>query len=240
MIAGILDQNIKERPAYTLGAEFITLLFVGLLLAVLLPVLSPLWATALTAAAFTISIMLNLVIWQFGNLALPLASLILMIGGVYVLNMSYGFFVESRGKRQLAGLFGQYVPPELVDEMALNPEAISLEGESREMTVLFSDVRGFTTISEGLDPKQLSQLMNEFLTPMTHVIHHNRGTIDKYMGDAIMAFWGAPLHDSNHASHAVKAGMEMLDRLETLQAEFQRRGWPQIQIGIGLNTGVMT
>lgn len=240
MIAGILDQNIKKRPAYTLGAEFVLLLSAGLLLALLLPVLTPLWATVTAVGVMGAYVAFNLVIWQYANLVLPLASGLILISMVYVINMTYGFFVESRGKRQLAGLFGQYVPPELVDEMAKNPEAISMEGESREMTVLFSDVRGFTSISEGLDPKQLSQLMNEFLTSMTHVIHENRGTIDKYMGDAIMAFWGAPLHDSNHASHAVKAGMEMLDRLETLQAEFQRRGWPQIQIGIGLNTGVMT
>ena len=104
--------------------------------------------------------------------------------------------------------------------MAQNPEAISLEGESREMTVLFSDVRGFTTISEGLDPKQLTQLMNEFLTPMTHVIHHNRGTIDKYMGDAIMSFWGAQLKDSDHAKHAMQAAMGMIESLGAMQAQF--------------------
>ncbi|HSH73177.1 MAG TPA: adenylate/guanylate cyclase domain-containing protein [Methylophilaceae bacterium] len=240
MIAGILDQNIKERPAYTMGAEFVMLLLVGLLLAALLPVLNPLLATALTAGIFIFSIIFNLLIWQFSNLVLPLASLLLMISLMYVLNMSYGFFVESRGKRQLAGLFGQYVPPELVDEMAKDPEAFSLEGESRELTVLFSDVRGFTTISEGLDPKQLTQLMNEFLTPMTHVIHHNRGTIDKYMGDAIMAFWGAPLVDPNHAKHALQAAMGMLDSLSELQKQFVAKGWPEIKIGVGLNTGMMT
>lgn len=240
MIAGILDQNIKERPGYTLGAEFVMLLLAGLLLALLLPVLNPLWATALTAGILTVSVLFNLVVWQMGNLVLPLAPVLLLIGLIYVLNMSYGFFVESRGKRQLAGLFGQYVPPELVDEMSKDPDAFSLEGESRELTVLFSDVRGFTTISEGLDPKELTLLMNEFLTPMTHVIHHNRGTIDKYMGDAIMAFWGAPLHDPEHASHAVKAGMEMIERLNALQNEFSARGWPEIKIGVGLNTGEMT
>lgn len=240
MIAGILDQNIKQRPAYTLGAEFLILLLTGLLLALLLPALTPLWATALTIGVLTISIIFNLYIWQLGNLVLPLASSLLLIIAVYVLNMSYGFFVESRGKRQLAGLFGQYVPPELVDEMAKNPEAISLEGESRELTVLFSDVRGFTTISEGLDPKQLTQLMNEFLTPMTHVIHHNRGTIDKYMGDAIMAFWGAPLADPQHASHAVKAGLEMIAGMTKLKEQFKAKGWPEIKIGVGLNTGEMT
>lgn len=240
VIAGILDQNIKERPAYVLGAEFLILLLAGLLLAFLLPTLSPLWATLLTSAVLLSGITFNLFVWESANLVLPLASLLLLVTTIYVLNMSYGFFIESRSKRQLAGLFGQYVPPELVDEMAKDPSAFSLEGESREMTVLFSDVRGFTTISEGLDPKQLTQLMNEFLTPMTHVIHHSRGTIDKYMGDAIMAFWGAPLQDPDHAKHALQAAMKMMQSLEELQAEFKKRGWPEINIGIGLNTGMMT
>ncbi|MEY4099254.1 MAG: hypothetical protein RL300_425, partial [Pseudomonadota bacterium] len=130
--------------------------------------------------------------------------------------------------------------PELVDEMAKDPGAYSLEGSSRDMTVLFSDVRGFTTISEGLDPRQLTQLMNEFLTPMTHVIHHHRGTIDKYMGDAIMAFWGAPVEDPDHARHALLAAMEMVTKLDSLQDHFKSKGWPPIKIGVGLNTGDMT
>lgn len=240
MIAGILDGNIKERPAYTLGAEFILLLASGLLLALLLPALSPVKATFATLVTGAALIALNLYMWQQFNHVLPIASLVLLVALLFIFNMSYGFFIESRGKRQLAELFGQYVPPELVDEMAQDPEAFTLEGESREMTVLFSDVRGFTSISEGLDPKQLTHLMNEFLTPMTQAIHHNRGTIDKYMGDAIMAFWGAPLRDEQHARHALQAAMEMLEKLTLLQAEFKAKNWPEINIGIGLNTGVMT
>jgi len=218
---------------------FLLLLVVGLLLAFMLPALSPLWATLLMLTSLFGVLLINLSAWQSG-LVLPLASLLVMIVLIYVTNMSYGFFVESRGKRQLAGLFGQYVPPELVDEMAKNPEAISMEGESREMTVLFSDVRGFTTISEGLDPKQLAQLMNEFLTPMTQIIHHGRGTIDKYMGDAIMAFWGAPLLDVDHAKHALQAALGMIAALGKLQQDFAAKGWPPINIGVGLNTGMMT
>ncbi len=241
VIAGILDNNIKERPAYTLGAEVVMLFLVGMLLSLLLPVLSPKWATILTFCTLGIVLIFNLVVWQFANLVLPLASLLILIGGIYLLNMSYGFFVESRSKRQLAGLFGQYIPPELVSEMVEKGEDdFSLEGENREMTIMFSDVRGFTTISEGLDPKELSQLMNEFLTPMTHVIHHNRGTIDKYMGDAIMAFWGAPMRDNDHAKNAMKAGMEMQKSLAELNEKFKQKGWPELKIGIGLNTGDMT
>ncbi len=240
MVAGILDQNIKERPAYLLGAEFLMLLLAGLLLALGLAVLSPLWSTLLAGAVVSASIMFNLLLWQQANLVMPIASMLLMVAALYLLNMSYGFFVESRGKRQLAGLFGQYVPPELVDEMAKDPDAFSLEGDSRELTVLFSDVRGFTTISEGLDPKQLTLLMNEYLTPMTHVIHSYRGTIDKYMGDAIMAFWGAPVADADHARHALLAALAMIDELKKLQDAFKAKGWPPINIGVGLNTGIMT
>ncbi len=240
MVAGIIDQNIKERPAYLLGAEFVLLLLAGVVLAFGLALLSPLWSTLLAGAVVSAYTMFNLLLWQQANLVMPIASMLLMVAVLYLLNMSYGFFVESRGKRLLAGLFGQYVPPELVDEMAKDPDAFTLEGESRELTVLFSDVRGFTTISEGLDPKQLTLLMNEYLTPMTQVIHRYRGTIDKYMGDAIMAFWGAPVADPEHAKHALLAALGMIDELRALQKAFVAKGWPPINIGVGINTGIMT
>jgi adenylate cyclase len=239
VISGILDNNIKERPAYTNAVEFLMLSVLGLLLALFLPVLNPLKATLLTMGVLATVLVINFTSWQYANLVLPIASILLMIVLIYLLNMSYGFFVESRGKRQLTGLFGQYVPPELVKEMAKNPEVINLKGESREMTVLFSDIRGFTQISEGLNPKQLTQLMNEFLTPMTQIIHSNRGTIDKYMGDAIMAFWGAPLRDKNHAEHALTAAMQMSASIKEISANFTAKGWPAIRMGFGLNTGNM-
>ena len=240
IISGIIDNHIKARPAYTLGVELISLLLVGLMLAFALPVLAPLWATVLSLATLTGLTAFNLSMWQSANLVLPLASTLVMTTVLFVFNMTYGFFTESLGKRSLAKLFGQYVPPELVTEMAQDPNAYTLTGESREMTVLFTDVRGFTSISEGLDPQQLTKLMNEFLTPMTQVIHRHRGTIDKYMGDAIMAFWGAPLHDPQHAQHALQAALDMIARLDTLQTKFKANGWPPINIGVGLNTGEMT
>ena len=107
------------------------------------------------------------------------------------------------------------------------------------MTVLFSDIRMFIRISEGIDPTELSELLNEFLTPMTSIIHHSRGTIDKYMGDAIMAFWGAPTDDPGHAQNALEAAMQMEFMVHELHKEFLARGWPEIYIGVGLNTGPM-
>ena len=239
LIAAMLDGKIKQKPTYVLGAEVLLLLISGMLLAIVLPLLDPRRASLLTAACLVGVFALNVYVWNAANLVLPLASGLLMIALLFAVNMSYGYFVESRAKREMQGRFGQYVPPELVDEMTQHPEAFSMDGENREMTVLFTDARGFTTISEGLEPRQLSQLMNEFLTPLTRVIHQHRGTIDKYMGDCIMAFWGAPLNDAQHARHAVLAGLEMQATLRTLHSQFQARGWPELKIGVGVNSGRM-
>ena len=158
---------------------------------------------------------------------------------LYALNMSWGYFVESRSKRQFTELFGQYVPPELVDKMAEDPEKYSMEGKSEELTVLFSDIVGFTSISESLEPKELSQFINDYLTAMSMVIRNNRGTLDKYIGDAIMAFWGAPVADAEHARQAVISAMAMQAELDKLRQQMVARGWPAIRIGVGVNTGQM-
>ncbi len=238
IISGILNQTIKHKPAWVIGYEFVLLLIVAIAVALVLTFLSPAFA-ALSSLGITVLVLFGTMWAWSNNLILPLASPLLLISLLFTVHMTYGFFIESRGKRQLAQTFGQYIPPELVDEMVHTSSEFSMEGESREMTVLFSDVRGFTTISEGLDPKQLTQLMNALLTPMTRVIHKNRGTIDKYMGDAIMAFWGAPLNDPEHARHALYAAFDMMKELTIMQQDFKDKGWPPVNIGIGLNTGVM-
>lgn len=240
MISGIIDESIKSKPGYTLAVEFIQILFMGLFLSFLIPCISPLIANLIFGIFLFFVIGFNFYIWQTVNLVLPIALSLLMLLSLYLFNMTYGFFIERRSKREISGMFGQYIPPELVDEMSENPSACSMDAENRVMSVLFSDVRGFTTISEGLEPAELSNLMNAILTPLTAVIHENRGTIDKYMGDAIMAFWGAPLDDENHARHAMKAGYDMIERLQALKQEFKERGWPEINIGVGINTGDMS
>jgi len=238
MISGILDQNLKERPAYMLGAEVVWLLLIGIAMSLLLPQLSPAKAVLISVFAFASSTGLSLVSWQYGNVLMPVANSWVMIALIFALDMSYGYFVETRTKRQITSLFGKYVPSELVDEMSKNPEqVVSMEGESREMSILFSDVRGFTTISEGLDPKELSQLMNEFLTPLSRVISKHHGKVDKYMGDCIMAFWGAPKPLPDHARNAILAGIEMQATLKALQPHFKERGWPEIHVGVGINSG---
>jgi adenylate cyclase len=183
-------------------------------------------------------IAINIAFWS-ANIVLPIAIPLLMVGLLYLLNMAYGFFIEARSKKAITGIFGTYVPKELVAEMAKNPGAYSTKGETREMTVLFSDVRNFTNISEGLSATELTAMMNAYLTHMTETIQRDRGTIDKYIGDAIMAFWGAPLKDPQHAEHALHSALAMQQQIKDIGPEFIKRGWPQLEIGVGLNCGSM-
>jgi adenylate cyclase len=240
MISGIIDQDIKQRPAYVLGAEFVLLLVSGLAMGLALPLLNPLTSTLTTLLVLVVVLATNIMVFQHGDLVLPLASGLVMILVLFTLNMMYGFFIEARGMRQITGLFGQYVPPELVDEMARNPEKFNMAPRAQELSVLFSDVRGFTTISEALSPEDLSHYINEYLTNMSLVIREkHRGTLDKYIGDAIMAFWGAPVADARHAQNSVLAALGMQQEAKSLNEKFKARGWPTFKIGIGVNSGVM-
>jgi adenylate cyclase len=238
IISGILDDMVRHQPAWVLGAELLMLIGIGLLMLLVTGRLAPLWQVAVSAGLGLVVTALNLLAWNNG-LVLPLASSLLLLAVLFTYTMAYGYFFEAQGKRSITRLFGQYVPPELVDEMAADPDSISMAGESRELTVLFSDVRDFTSISEGLSATELAALMNAYLTSMTRLIHKHRGTIDKYMGDAIMAFWGAPVHDPDHARRALLTAMDMSAELSSLATDFRARGWPALHIGIGLNTGPM-
>ena len=239
LIAGMLDDAVMERPQYVDAVELLLLLLAGVLMVFVLPWRAPLKATLATLALLSALVGLNVYGWHAG-LVLPLASQLLLVTAIFVLYMSWGFFVESRAKRQMTQRFGQYVPPELVDKMSRDPASYSMASRKAQLTVLFSDVRGFTTISEGMEPEALAQLMNEYLTAMTLIIRKYNGTLDKYIGDAIVAFWGAPVEDEEHARHGVMAALDMQAALGELNASFAMRGWPPVAIGIGLNSGNMT
>jgi adenylate cyclase len=240
LVSGILDGTVKSRPAYAVGVEVTLLLLIGLVMVFWLPALSPAQTTLAAAALVLLVVAADLWSWQAAGLALPLASVTVLAIALYGLHMAAGYFLESSAKRRLTALFGQYVPPELVEEMSRNPERYDMEGRSAELTVLFADIRGFTALSEGLSPQELARLMNEYFSSMTAVIREHRGTLDKYVGDAIMAFWGAPLDDALHAQHAVAAGLQMQRRLAEMNAQFAERGWPHLAIGVGINSGIMT
>ena len=238
LVAGILNESLKSKPGYILAAEVTFLLVGGFALSLLIPRLSALWATVAALAGATLIAGFNLLVWTEWGQVLPLATSILMTAFIYTMNMAYGYFVEGRTRRHVTEQFGQYAPPEVVEHIVANPDKYSMQPKAAELTILFSDVRGFTSISEALKPEELREYINEYLTDMSGIIRikHN-GTLDKYIGDAIMAFWGAPVEDSRHARNGVLASLEMQKECKLLNEKFTARGWPPLKIGVGLNSG---
>ena len=241
VVAGLLAAGLPVvgEPPQRVWIELATLVLLALLMALLVPRLPPALAFAAIMLAALLLAAANLAAWHWLHWVLPLAGSFIYMAAAAFLLLNYAYFVESRRKRQIQGIFSQYVPADYVAQLDPDDARLSLEGESREMSVLFSDVRGFTTLSEGLSPRELTQVMNELLTPVTAVIQQHRGTVDKYMGDAVMAFWGAPLRDVDHAKHAVLAALGMVRAVARVREEFQARGWPAVAVGVGVSSGTM-
>lgn len=240
IVSGILDNRILRAPDYAAGYDVITLFIAGLVLAfglTLLPAWRALWLAILTLGAL---VTLNTGLFLGARLVLPLAAAVLMTLLALALSMSWGYLVEERDRRRLAELFGTYVPPELVDEMLTTGRHYSMRAESRELTVMFCDMRGFTMLSEHMEPLELQAFLNNVFSRLTHIIRDRRGTVDKYMGDCVMAFWGAPVDTPNHAELAVQAAIDMAQAVHQINNEHRADGWPEISVGIGLNTGVMS
>ena len=240
LISGALDNAVKSRPTETLAIAMLTILLVGIPLAVLLPRLSALGATLATAVVLALLLGVNAWAWQARNLVLPLAGPLVMLVGLYFLDVVWGFFAETRHLQLMTNLFGTYVPKEIVAEMAEHPDEYSMHGQSLDMTVLFADIRNFTSIAETRTPQDLKDLINAYFTRMTICIQDKRGTVDKYVGDAIMAFWGAPVRDAEHARRALECSLEMQKALRELDPLFATKGWPTLRIGVGLNCGTMS
>lgn len=240
ILSSILDDNFPVKPSWATGVNFIVTLLLGVVLALLMPWLSPvlLVTTGLLVSAGLVGV--NTWFWHEQRLVFQVVLPVLLVISLTIMNLAYGFLIEARQRNQLKSMFGQYIPPQLVDQLLHATDAkLSMESENRELTVLFADIRGFTEISESLAPHELKALLNQFFSHMTRVIFKNNGTIDKYVGDMIMAFWGAPVKYERHAQSAVEAAMEMAAIVERLKPEFRRQALPEINIGIGLNTGLM-
>ena len=227
LISGLLDDRIAVKPDYALGYDVAILVLAGLALAFALPLLSASRAVLVSLVVIAVVVGLNSWLYLGAGLVLPLAAALVMTLTAFALNMSYGYFVESRGKRELANLFGTYVPPELVDEMVKDPDSYTMTARSKELTVMFCDMRGFTTMSEKMEPTQLQALLNNVFNRLTDLIRSNRGTIDKYMGDCVMAFWGAPVDIPNHAHLAVKTAMEMAGAVRKINEEHRAQRRPR-------------
>jgi adenylate cyclase len=246
VLESVLSGAVISQPNYALGVELLAALIIGLLVIIFTPNLGP---VRLVLAGAMFAAFLVGVSWFFYaryRYLIDFTYPLLSTTAIYLTFIFASFVREQRQRVQIRGMFAQYMSPELVEQLAQAPEKLVLGGEEREMTIMFSDVRGFTSISESFknDPQGLITLMNRFLTPLTNVIRAHRGTIDKYMGDAIMAFWNAPLDDKQHEINACEAAVGMLERLDEVNKEREQEAaesgqvYIPLNVGIGLNTGL--
>ena len=240
IISGLLDRRLPEKPDYATGYDVLLIAITGLILALGLSIVSAARAVFIAAATLAVVVGLNTWLYVDAGLVLPLAATLVMCAVAFVLNLSWGYFVEARERRNLAQLFGTYVPPQLVQEMLASPGSYSMRAVSKELTVLFCDMRGFTEMSERMAPTELQQFLNGVFSRLTEIISAHRGTVDKYMGDCVMAFWGAPVDTPDHADLAVAAALEMAAAVYAINDAHRATGQPAISVGIGINTGVMS
>jgi adenylate cyclase len=245
IIESILTNALLSAPSWAIGAEIIAAVVFGLAIIIAAPMLPAAILIALGAILILGLIGLSWYFFAAHNLLIDFTYPLISSWLIYLVLTFVNYFREQKQRQQIRSAFGFYLSPPLVEQLAKSPDRLVLGGEERRMTILFSDVRGFTTISEHYkdDPQGLTQLMNRFLTPLTNAIIDRKGTIDKYIGDAIMAFWNAPLDDADHEANACDAALEMLARAEALNIELKReaetnRGvYMPLRIGIGLNSG---
>lgn len=233
----IISGQFLYRPDWANGAELIYLVFFGLLLILLLPRVSGLWCALLAFAGIGAAFMASWYAFKYQQMLLDAWVPSLAVFAIYLPTSLMHYVFSESDRKQIRTAFSRYLSPQLVKQLADNPNRLKLGGESKEMTVLFADIRGFTTLSESLDAQGVTRLINRFMTPMTHIILEHGGTIDKYMGDGLMAFWNAPLTVENHAAQACQAALEMREHLKTLNRELESEGSAPIGMGIGLNTG---
>jgi adenylate cyclase len=245
VLESALTHALLAQPDYAVGVELFMALALGLLVIAFVPLFGAVTLVVVGASFATFLVGTSWYFYTHHRLLIDFTYPLLSTTAVYFTLVFSSFVREQAQRRQIRSAFGQYLSPALVEQLAQSPEKLVLGGEEREMTIMFSDVRGFTTISESYkhDPQGLTTLMNRFLTPLTNAILARKGTIDKYMGDAIMAFWNAPLDDAQHQLNACEAAVDMLERIDVLNEERQREAKENgqshipLNVGVGLNTG---
>ena len=248
VLESALTRAVLAQPYYGPALEFLAALILGLLVIAFAPAFGPVTLVVVGALFATLLIGASWYFYTQHRLLIDFTYPLLSTTAIYLTLIFASFVREQAQRRQIRSAFSQYLSPALVEQLAQSPEKLVLGGEERELTVMFSDVRGFTTISESYkhDPQGLTALMNRFLTPLTNAILARKGYIDKYMGDAIMAFWNAPLDDREHQVNACNAALDMLERIDVLnqQREVEAKegghAFIPINVGVGLNTGACT
>jgi adenylate cyclase len=245
VIESALTRAVLTQPNYGIAVELCAAILFGILVIAFAPLFGPVTLVAVGALFATLLIGTSWYFYTQHRLLIDFTYPLLSTTSIYLTLIFTSFVREQRQRKQIRTAFAQYMSPTLVEQLAQSPEKLVLGGEEREMTIMFSDVRGFTTISESYknDPQGLTALMNRFLTPLTNAILERKGYIDKYMGDAIMAFWNAPLDDREHQVNACEAAVDMLERIDVLnkQREFEAKEgghvYIPLNVGVGLNTG---
>jgi adenylate cyclase len=246
VLEAALTKSLLAQPPHGPALEFGAALLLGILVIAFAPMFGPVTLVAVGALFASVLVGTSWYYYTQHRLLVDFTYPLLSTTTIYLTLIFTSFVREQKQRRQIRSAFGQYLSPALVAQLAQSPEKLVLGGEEREMTIMFSDVRGFTTISESYkhDPQGLTALMNRFLTPLTNAILDRKGTIDKYMGDAIMAFWNAPLDDREHEINACEAAIDMLERIDELnkqrelEAEEGGHAYIPLNVGVGLNTGV--
>ncbi len=239
-VDNILNQDFLVRPKSIFGFEILLAILIGLIFSPLVIFVRPTYSGILTLIFLVGYFYFDRYFWFAKRQWIYMGVYCIEIGLLYMVTTVIRYITEEYEKRKIQGAFGLYLAPKVIERLMDDPEALKLGGERRELSVFFSDVRGFTTISESLNPEQLCEFMNEYFTPMTAIILRTGGVLDKYIGDAIMAFWGAPIPLPDQADRTVKAAIEMLFALEKVQHDFKAKSFPFVDMGMGVNTGEMS
>jgi adenylate cyclase len=237
LIEQILQQDFLSRPDWGPGAEIAFAVLIGIILIIAIPRVGALPSAAVAGVAMSIAAAVSWFAFRNGQVLIDPVYPIAVLASVYLCSTLLNYRLTETRQREIREAFSRYMSPHYVAELARNPEKLKLGGEVKLITIMFCDIRGFTTLSEGLSAAELGQLINEFLTPMTDIVMAHKGTIDKYIGDCIMAFWNAPLDDPDHAKNAVAAAQDMRKKLVELNAAWEAEGRRALHVGIGINTG---
>ncbi len=239
VIDNILHNNFLTHSSFTRFIDLCSIILFGLLMGLIIPRLRAVTGIFFALLILGIFVAVNVFIFSKFNVWLNLIYPAITMAVIYLAITVYHYIKEEREKKKIRGAFQYYLTASVINEMLKDPTKLKLGGDKKDLSVLFSDIRGFTTISEKLTPEELVHLLNEYLTAMTDVVFKHDGMLDKYMGDAIMAVFGAPLDQPDHARRACQTALEMMDELHRLQKKWQAEGKPVLNIGIGVNSGDM-
>jgi adenylate cyclase len=239
VIDNVLHNKFLKYSSVTRFIDLCTIIICGLLMGLIIPRLRAVYALIYAILIICAFIVANIIIFSFFNIWLNLIYPVLTMLLIYLGITVYRYMTEEREKKKIRGAFQYYLTASVINEMLKDPSKLKLGGDKKNLSVLFSDIRGFTTISEKLSPEELVRLLNEYLTAMTNIVFKYGGLLDKYVGDMVMAVFGAPLDQSDHAKRACLTALDMMSKLRLLQKKWQDEGRPVINIGIGINSGDM-